>query len=121
MKVTLTGWRRQVFPHNHQVTEVHAPVWKSQRVKSAERYVSEKVALLVGKISNVRLTGDFRLDLILSEAEVGAIVKARIDDDPVACVEWLGKLQAEAIGAALKATPAVRAKDSQSPRGAVRP
>lgn len=97
MKMVFRGWRREVFPHEHQVTPV-----VSGRQRGKDEPLVFTGLRTVGKVNNVALSGDFQVSIELSPADLQAAVEAYASAEPAEALRMLLGAQATAIIAMTK-------------------
>ena len=110
MKMKFRGWTREVFPHNHDIK----PATQLKRISRGPRAIATDDGVVIGgKISKTQLSGDFYVQVELSQADLDKLIEAKIEADPISATEWLSNRQATALTAALRCANATELEDDE--------
>ena len=96
MKLTFKGWKRQVYPHPHDITPIQKGSY-SRLGKSGEALQWEKALLAKGKINNLSLNGDFRIEIEFDAEELKNWLSSYVSEYPEEAIQLLAEMQGKAL------------------------
>jgi len=96
MKLTFRGWRREVWPHTHDVIPVkkdesYRPIDRRRTVHWAEAMTA------YGKLEGLALSGNFLVEFNFTETELRSWLTAYFMADPQAAQRLVAAVQADVI------------------------
>lgn len=101
MKLIFRGWKRQVTVHSHDLEPVEEKQKKFITGKTSTYSASEGSVVSYGKGNSFSLSGDFLVDVTLSNDEIKNYLYAMIEGDPIESIELLHMALAKAQKQAL--------------------
>lgn len=96
MKLTFRGWRREVWPHTHDVIPVrkdggYQPIEHRRSIHWTEAMTA------YGKLEGLGLSGNFLVEFKFTEAELRSWLTSYFISDPQAAQRLVAAVQVDAI------------------------
>ena len=97
MKVTFRGWRREVYPHEVQVTPV-AVNGGSYRILEGRKSLAWSDGMTaVGKVSDLALSGAFLAEFEFTQSELRSWLTSYLISNPEDALRVIAAAQGDAI------------------------
>lgn len=108
MKMKFRGWRREIYPHTHEVEPVKKTPSGYGSIAGRKSLAWTDGTTALGKVKGLALSGDFLVEFTFTEAELKDWMRNYFRSNPEEAAAMVSELQLESISTLAKA--AARAK-----------
>ena len=97
MKMTFSGWRREVYPHTHTVYPVKKNDYRFTPMERRKSLLWSEGMNTYGRVNELALSGDFLVEFEFTEAELRSWLMSYFETNPEAAQALVSKVQSDAI------------------------